>query len=164
MIRASVLLAEIERAGVTHVVGLPDNGSRALFELLWAGRRIEVVQVGREGEAFAIASGLYLGGARPLVLIQNTGLLEAGDALRGTAYNMGVPLVLLVGYRGYPSLLPNAPQVDTAAAFTEPTLRAWDIPYDVLADDQDAGRLAAAFAGAAATSRPTAVLIAGELS
>jgi sulfopyruvate decarboxylase TPP-binding subunit len=162
VIRADALLAALVDQGVTHVVGRPDNGSRALYERLWAQDRIEVVQVGREGEAFAVAAGIYLGGGRPVVLIQNTGLLEAGDALRGTAYNMAVPLVMLVGYRGYRSLGADGGPVDTAAAFTEPTLRAWDVPYAVLADDADAGGIAGAFAQAAAASRPVAVLVAGE--
>ena len=78
MIEASALLAEIKKNGVTHVVGVPDNGSRALYEQLWADPDIQVVLVTREGEAFALASGLYLGGAKPLVLIQNTGFFEAG--------------------------------------------------------------------------------------
>jgi len=62
------------------------------------------VTVTREGEAFAVASGLWLGGAHPVVLIQNTGLLESGDSLRGTAMRMGVPLLCLVTYRGYHKL------------------------------------------------------------
>ena len=31
----------LEHEGVTHVVGVPDNGSRALFECLWAHPYIE---------------------------------------------------------------------------------------------------------------------------
>ena len=88
--KASLILDELHHLGVTHVIGVPDNGSRTLFEALWADDEIDVILVTREGEAFAIASGLHVGGKRPLVLIQNTGLLEAGDAFRGTAYNMGV--------------------------------------------------------------------------
>jgi len=111
------IVQALEHEGVTHVVGVPDNGSRALFERLWAHPHIEVILTSREGEAFGLASGLYLGGATPLVLIQNTGFFEAGDAFRGTAYNMGLPLVMLVGYRGYKTMEPGAPRVDTAATF-----------------------------------------------
>ena len=109
-----------------------------------------------------MASGLYLGGAHPLVLIQNTGFLEAGDALRGTAYNMGIPLVMLVGYRGYATMAPGAPRVDTAATFFEPTLKAWNIPYTAMHTDDDCGQIDAAFAKAQETSLPTAVLLVAE--
>lgn len=35
--RASAIVEELHRQDVTHVVGLPDNGTGALFECLWAG-------------------------------------------------------------------------------------------------------------------------------
>ena len=161
--RAELIVDEIVKQGVTHIVGLPDNGARTLFEALWRDPDLEVVTVTREGEAFAIAAGLYLGGKHPVVVIQNTGLLEAGDAFRGMAHNMGVPLVMLLGYRGYKSLAPGAPKVDTAASFFEPTLKAWNIPYSVLAsEDEVREQIDAAFRQASATSLPAAVLLTVE--
>lgn len=164
LLQAQGILTELKKANVTHVVGLPDNGSRALYELLWDDPELEVIQVSREGEAFGLASGLYLGGRRPMVVIQNTGLLEAGDAFRGTAYNMRIPLVVLIGYRGYEGLQSGAGRVDTAALFTEPTLGAWNIPHSTLLTAADLGQIPAAFERAAATSLPAALLFAGELS
>ena len=162
MISAAKIIAALERHGITHVLGVPDNGSCVLYERLWEHDTIEVILTSREGEAYGLASGLYLGGAHPLVLIQNTGFLEAGDALRGTAYNMGIPLVMLVGYRGYATMAPGAPRVDTAATFFEPTLKAWNIPYTAMHTDDDSGQIDAAFAKAQATSLPTAVLLVAE--
>lgn len=156
--QASVIVDQLHAHGVTHVVGVPDNGSRGLYEALWADPGIEVIGVTREGEACAVASGLYLGGATPVVIIQNTGFLETGDALRGTAYNMRVPLVLLMGYRGFMNF--GGDRSDTAASFFQPTLQAWDIPHSLLRDDREAaGQIAEAFRTAAQTSRPAAVLL-----
>ncbi|MGB1892209.1 MAG: thiamine pyrophosphate-binding protein [Candidatus Latescibacterota bacterium] len=162
MLSSERIVQALEHEGVTHVVGVPDNGSRALFERLWAHPHIEVILTSREGEAFGLASGLYLGGATPLVLIQNTGFFEAGDAFRGTAYNMGLPLVMLVGYRGYKTMEPGAPRVDTAATFFEPTLNAWQIPFTAMHEDGDIEQIPAAFSKARETSLPTAVLIVPE--
>ena len=159
MIGAAEILSQLTRNQVTHVVGVPDNGSRALFELLWAEPTIEVIPVTREGEAFALASGLYLGGKRPLVLIQNTGFLEAGDALRGTAHNMRIPLVILIGYRGYETMASGAERVDSAATFFEPTLKAWQLPYSLLHDDRDVTLISEAFRLAAESSLPAAVIL-----
>ncbi|MEE2659763.1 MAG: thiamine pyrophosphate-binding protein [Candidatus Latescibacterota bacterium] len=161
--KASDIVDALKANGVTHVVGLPDNGSRALFELLWADSNIDVIGVTREGEAFAVASGMYLGGYKPVVIIQNTGFLETGDAFRGTAYNMGLPLVMLMGYRGIKTMQSGTARVDTAATFFEPTLKAWDIPYSVLDDDnQTRGQIDEAFALANERSLPAAVLLATE--
>ena len=162
MLSSQKIVQAFEKEGVTHVVGVPDNGSRALFERLWAHPNIEVILSSREGEAFGLASGLYLGGATPLVLIQNTGFFEAGDAFRGTAYNMGLPIVMLVGYRGYKTMEPDAQRVDTAATFFEPTLNAWQIPYTAMHEDGDIEQVHAAFTKARETSLPTAVLIVPE--
>ena len=162
MLSSQKIVQAFEKEGVTHVVGVPDNGSRALFERLWAHPNIEVILSSREGEAFGLASGLYLGGATPLVLIQNTGFFEAGDAFRGTAYNMGLPIVMLVGYRGYKTMEPDAQRVDTAATFFEPTLNAWQIPYTAMHEDGDIEQVPAAFTKARETSLPTAVLIVPE--
>ena len=162
MLQAKKIIAALEKQEITHVVGVPDNGSRTLYEQLWAHDKIEVVLTSREGEAYGLASGLYLGGANPLVLIQNTGFFEAGDAFRGTAYNMGIPLVSLIGYRGYKTMEPGAPRVDTAATFFEPTLKAWNIPYTAMHSDDDIGQIDQAFKKAAETSLPTAVLIVPE--
>lgn len=172
MAQARLIVEELKRQQVTHVVGLPDNTSKALFELLHAEPWIKVLTVTREGEAFAVASGLWVGGAHPVVLIQNTGLLESGDALRGTAMRMRVPLVCLVTYRGYARLaaLPQRPErldgewlsrpdLDSTALVTEPTLRAWGLPFDFLHEDADLPRLEAAFRQARELEQPVAVLV-----
>lgn len=160
--QASLIVDELKKQGVTHVVGVPDNGARTLFEALWADADIDVIGVTREGEAYAVASGLHVGGRRPVVIIQNTGFLETGDAFRGTAYNMGLPIVMLMGYRGFQTLEPEAERIDTAASFFEPTLKAWDIPYTLMHEDEDVrGQIAGAFRAAAERSLPVAVLIVG---
>jgi hypothetical protein len=156
-------------------VGLPDNASKALFELLEAGPAPRVLTVTREGEAFAVAAGLWVGGATPLVLIQNTGLLETGDALRGTAMRMRIPLLCLVTYRGYAKFaahraaastasppsgdLLSRPDLDSTAVVTEPTLRAWGVPFEFLHVDADLPRLSHAFEEARRLEQPVALLI-----
>ena len=59
------LLSEL---GITHVTTVPDSTIGPWFDDI-AAANIDIVQVCREGEAWAIAAGLHLGGASPLVLI-----------------------------------------------------------------------------------------------
>jgi hypothetical protein len=172
---AAELLDRLEGEGVTHVIGLPDNDTAPLLDLLAEHPRVRLVRVAREGEAFALASGLWLGGAVPFVVIQNTGLLEAGDALRGTASRMGVPLVFLVGYRGFAKMRTAGrddprpaglsrddlvrPDLDSVALMTEPTLAAWGIPSERLRGAEDRTRVSEAFVRARAEQRPVALLL-----
>ena len=174
MIHARLIVDELRRQRVTDVLGIPDNASKALLDLLATEPAIRLLTVTREGEAFAIASGLWVGGRTPVVLIQNTGLLEAGDALRGTAMRMRVPLVCLVTVRGHArmaarGLRPSAesvnaellsqPDLDSVAVLTEPTLRAWGVPWEIVSTDADLPRLAAAFRRGQEGEQPVAVLI-----
>ncbi len=155
------MVDELKKWNVTHAIGLPDNGTARLFEQLHEDPEIDVITVSREGEAFAIASGLYVGGKHPAVIIQNTGFLESGDAIRGTVFNMEIPLVVLIGYRGYQTMKPDTSRVDTAATFLEPTLKAWGLPYNTLETDEEIPHISDAFTKAQETSMPTAVLIVG---
>lgn len=156
---------------ITHVVGLPDNSTAALFHELAEDPDIYLINVTREGEAFATAAGLWIGGQNPLVLIQNTGFLESGDALRGTLTRMRIPVVILLSYRGYKSLPNPMPEpltaddlarrdVDSVAMLLEPTLRAWNIPYEIIGDNNDLAKIGAVHERAQNEMRPTAVIIA----
>jgi sulfopyruvate decarboxylase TPP-binding subunit len=164
---------------VTHVVGLPDNTTGPLFDLLAGHATVKLVTVTREGEAFAVASGLWLGGASPLVAIQNTGLLEAGDSLRGTALRMAAPVPIVVTARGYAKmsragLSPDAPRsmdvltradVDSVALLTEPTLEAWGVPFRRCEAGADpVAAIVETIRAARRDERPTAVVMARALA
>ena len=160
---ASKIHKALKEQGITHVVGLPDNLSRVFFQGLVEDPEIEVILVCREGEAFAIAAGLYIGGKQAVVLIQNTGLLEAGDALRGTAWNMRIPQAILLCYRGFKSLDPEVERKDSVAVFTEPTMKAWGIPFEVMRDDSELAMINRAFERAQSSSKPAAVIMADTI-
>lgn len=176
-IAASAVLQALESSGITHVMGIPDNASAALFDLLADHPDIHLVTVTREGEAFAVAAGVWIGRGRPLVVIQNTGLLESGDALRGTAVRMSVPLPLLITGRGYEKMaraglepgagldrdLLTRPDVDSAALLTEPTLSAWGVPFARADGPEDHELVAATIARARSEERPVALLLTGPL-
>jgi sulfopyruvate decarboxylase TPP-binding subunit len=118
-------LRELE---VTHLVWLPDAATGAWETALSAAPDLQLARVCREGEAWGIAAGLWLGGGRPLLVLQNTGLFESGDALRNVLFDLRLPLYAVVGYRNY--LVPDAR--DTARQFTEPILKAWGLEYVLL--------------------------------
>jgi sulfopyruvate decarboxylase TPP-binding subunit len=95
----------------------------------------------------------------PIILIQNTGLMESGDSLRGWALGMNVPVVLMVGYRGWTR---HGVTQDTAATYTERFINAFGINYYLVENDEDAARMSVAFEEAKKTKRPVAVLVGDE--
>jgi sulfopyruvate decarboxylase TPP-binding subunit len=123
------LLRELE---FSHVVTVPDSTLGLWEKAIESSGDLRLVRVCREGEAWAIAAGLYLAGKKPLVMIQCTGLFESGDALRNALHDYKLPLFAMIGYRSY-LCQKNLPG-DTAMIFTEPILKAWNLDYRLIDD------------------------------
>lgn len=123
------IAVELQACGITHVVWVPDSELGGLEAHLPAS--IRLLRACREGEAIAIAAGLMLGGARPMVVCQCTGFYEAGDAFRNVAKDLGLPLLLIIGHRGRAALEAGTGR-DSAAIHLEPILKAWGLGYTVL--------------------------------
>ena len=124
----------LQEMGISHVVTVPD-GTIGRWEPDIEKAGIRIVRVCREGEAWTVAGGLYIGGAKPLVMIQCTGLFESGDAIRNTMHEWKLPLYAIIGYRSYLNQ-ENLPG-DTSLVFTEPILAAWklDVRFIKKADE-----------------------------
>ncbi|MBI4495235.1 MAG: hypothetical protein HY690_20870 [Chloroflexi bacterium] len=153
------MLDTLRELGVTHVVWLPDSESGFLYRALAESPDLHLVPIAREGEAVAIAAGLLAGGKRPVVIVQSTGFYESGDSLRGLAIDCRLPLLLLIGYRGYN---PHGPTNDSAARFLEPVLKAWELPTSVLLSDADLHLVQRAYHQARQRPGPVAVLLGRE--
>ena len=152
---AAALLA----AGVTHIVWIPDSELGTWDAALAAAFGPRLIRVCREGEAFAVAAGLWIGGQKPIVMIQCTGLFEAGDALRNLVHDLKLPLFFVIGVRSW-YLHQRGATADTCPVFTEPILQAWRLPYVLLYRRHSAADLAAAYRQARAENRAGAVLLA----
>lgn len=155
------VLSELKKNQVSHMVWLPDSETNFMYNLMTEDGSMDLVPICREGEGVAIAAGLWVGGRKPVVLIQNTGVFESGDSIRGLGLDVNLPVVMLVGYRGWTR---RGPTPDSAARFTEPILYAWGINYYLVETDDDADRISIAFQEAERTSRPVAVLIGNEFA
>ena len=122
---------------ITHVVWIPDTTLGPWEETLASSSRLRLVRVCREGEAWPLAAGLYLGGQSPLVVIQTTGLFESGDALRNVLFDLKLPIYSLIGIRNW--LVPTSR--DSAKTFAEPILRAWNLDCQWIATPADKPKL-----------------------
>jgi sulfopyruvate decarboxylase subunit alpha len=159
MLNGPSVAAVLQECGITHVIWVPDSDIGTWEPALLAAPALTLLRVCREGEAFALAAGLWLGGKKPIVLLQCTGLFEAGDALRNTIHDLKLPLFFLVGIRSYYAHQQGTTS-DTCPVFTEPILQAWKIPYTLLDRRHSAADLAAAYRQAQAEQRAGAVLLA----
>ncbi len=153
------VVAALKGCGVTHAVWVPDSVLGTWEAALANDAGLSLIRVCRECEAIGAAAGLLLGGKRPVVLIQCTGLFEAGDALRNCVHDLRLPLFLVVGVRSWYAHQAGTAN-DNCPVFTEPILRAWQIPYTLLDRRHTPADLAAAYRQARVDDRAAAVLLA----
>jgi len=151
--------AALVQCGITDAVWIPDSDLGRWDEALSSDPALRLIRVCREGEAVAVAAGLYLGGRRPLILIQCTGLFEAGDSLRNFVHDLKLPLFFVIGVRSWYAQQQGRTS-DTCPVFTEPILQAWRIPYTLLTNQHGPADLASAYHQAWSERRAGAVLLA----
>jgi sulfopyruvate decarboxylase TPP-binding subunit len=143
---------------ITHVVTVPDSTIGPWQAAIERTGHTRLVRVCREGETWEVAAGLYLGGARPMVMIQCTGLFESGDAIRNVLHDWKLPVFSIIGYRSYlnQETLPG----DTCLVFTEPVLDAWKIDYRLLTASEQFGQIAEHYTACQRENTAGAILVA----
>ncbi|MBI2874533.1 MAG: sulfopyruvate decarboxylase subunit alpha [Firmicutes bacterium] len=133
---ADAILDGLKRAGIDLIVTVPDMKIVSLIRAVAADGSMELVRAAREDEAVGIAAGAVLGGRRAAVLIQNAGLLASVNALACLDGLFGIPLLLLVSYRG--DMGERERSHRPVGKATEPVLKALGLPYFVLRKVEDA--------------------------
>jgi len=156
----SSILRAIEAGGVEFVVAVPDiNTSEGLLRPLAAAGHPRLIRVCKEDEGVGICAGLAHCNKRALLLIQQTGMLDSINAIRGVAVEYALPICMMVG------LLEKEPGVPPRASkrygvrIVEPILDAMGIAYHEIESEADVARIAPAIDDAYAQSRPVALLI-----
>lgn len=98
---ASAVCAGVHAAGCRHVVYVPDN---PLSHVLRVFREdypdVTTTIATREEEAFGIAAGMYLGGKRPAVMLQSSGLGNSINALTSLLVPFQIPALIVISMRG----------------------------------------------------------------
>lgn len=113
--------------------GVPCTILKSLIDLLQKDRNIIYVSATREEEAIGIATGAYLCGRKPAVLMQNTGLGGSIGALASLVVLYKVPLLFLVSWRGYEGK--DAPEHRIIGESVTELLEAVKIPTLILNED-----------------------------
>ncbi len=90
------LATGLRRCGFDFFTGVPCS----LLARVWGALADVLVPAAREDEAVGMAAGAWLAGRRPVVLMQNSGLGTALNALASLTALYEMPLLLLVGWRG----------------------------------------------------------------
>ena len=159
---AGFFLDALEESGVTFFTGVPDSYLHGFADAL-AERVARDVVAANEGNAVGVAAGHFLAtGEVPLVYMQNSGLGNAVNPLASLTCEgmLGVPMLLLIGWRGDPWHKDHAQHALQGEA-TPKILDALGIPSHVLRDDPAtcAGLVSSVVEEARRGQMPVAVLV-----
>jgi phosphonopyruvate decarboxylase len=124
------VVARLERHGVDLCAGVPCSLVEDVIAVLQAHPRVAYVPAVREDAAVGLAAGAWLGGRRPAVLMQNSGLGTSLNALASLSLLYGLPALLIVTWRGWRG--DDAPEHLLTGEITPRLLDVVGIPHRVL--------------------------------
>ena len=136
--RVEELKGELKKSGFDFFTGVPCFILGGIIKALGE----DYIPSVREDTAIGLACGAYLGGKKPCVLMQNSGLGYSLNVLTSLNLIYGIPVLLLVSYRGFEGK--DAPEHLIMGKHCVELVRTFEIPSKVCGKDDLKGALAEA--------------------
>ncbi len=157
--KAEQLIARLDKNNIGPYIEVPCSLlSPIIFELLKKRPR-DVINPASEAVAMGVAAGNYLATGRiPAVLMQNSGLCNALNALTSLNQIYGIPVLLVIAWRGEPGTS-DAPEHYVMGKKTKELLNVFDIPYFVLSEKRFRIEIDDAARKMIETGRPAALIL-----
>jgi sulfopyruvate decarboxylase subunit alpha len=160
ILHGASIIREIKASRIGFVVSVPDiTTSDGLLRPLAQETDPRLIRVCKEDEGVGICAGLSYCGRRSLLLIQQTGLLDSINAIRGVAVEYALPICMMVGLLEKEPGVPPRQSKRYAVRIVEPVLEAMGITYHEIEAEADVGKIAPAIDAAYAQMRPVVLLI-----
>ncbi len=108
------ILSFLDRLQLDPVITLPCNYTGSLIQAVQEQSHRRHIPCSREEEGVGIACGAYLGGKRPVMIFQSSGLGNAVNVLASLSNLYRIPVVMLISQRGTPgeAILAQRPMGD----------------------------------------------------
>ena len=157
-------------SGINFLAGLPDSWLKNLIVAIEKDSRFTYVPVCNEAVGFGICAGAWLGGKKPALIIENSGLRVASEAIArlnfhagGGGGGHGIGTLLLISYRG--DIGDTEFWAMPHAITLEPFLKALRIPYLIVRDPRELRQsMTRATRAASRFMNPAALIISGSLT
>jgi len=92
--------ARLKSEGIDTFIWVPGTRLKELIRRIEQDEGVYSIGATREEEAIAIAAGAYLGGRKPIVIMQSSGLANSLNALCELLLAYRLPIPILVSVRG----------------------------------------------------------------
>ena len=147
----------MKHACIDFAASVPCVNLQELLTLIGGDPEIVHLPVTREEEGVGICAGAWMGGRRPALLMQNSGLGNCINALASLDMLYGIPLLMIISHRGGAGE-PIIAQVPMGR-LTVPLLDALGISHFQPQQEQVEETVAQAWSYAEKAGRPVAVLL-----
>jgi phosphonopyruvate decarboxylase len=127
--------------GFNFCTGVPCTILKDIILCLSADPELPYVPATREDEAMGIATGAWLAGKQPIVMMQNSGLGSSINPLASLDILYKIPMQLLISWRGYQGK--DAPEHLIMGESMLKLLDGLGIPYQVISEDNPEAAISA---------------------
>ena len=160
ILSGSSIIAALKASRIEFVVSVPDiTTSEGLLRPIAGDPELRLVRICKEDEGVGICAGLAYSGKRSLLLIQQTGMLDSINAIRGVAVEYALPICMMVGLLEKEPGVPPQQSKRYGVRIVEPILDAMGIAYHEIEEESDVAKIKPAIDAAYSDSRPVVLLI-----
>ena len=122
----------VKSRGITFVSGVPDSTFKKTYDHMVCDPEIRYVPAVREDVALGIASAAYFQGEVGAVIMQNSGIGNVVNPLTSFSLMYQVPVLLIVGWRGYGGPPNDAPEHWVMGTKSTEILETLELPFEIL--------------------------------
>ena len=144
---------------LTFFAGVPDSTFQAAFNVMVKDPDIRYVPAVREDVALGLASAAHFAGRLGGVMMQNSGIGNIVNPLTSFSLMYKVPVLLVVGWRGYGGPPNDAPEHWIMGVKTPEIFDLLGVPYQILEADNLESVLDRLLAAIEEQSVPGALLV-----
>ncbi len=125
----------LKARGFTFFAGVPDSTFHQAYNAMVRDPDIRYVPAVREDVALGLASASYFAGGLGGVIMQNSGIGNIVNPLTSFSLMYKIPVLLVIGWRGYGGPPNDAPEHWIMGAKTPDILDLLGVPYEILEPD-----------------------------
>lgn len=144
---------------ITFFSGVPDSTFKDAYDWMVNSREITYIPAVREDVALGIASAAYFTGRMGGVIMQNSGVGNVVNPLTSFSMMYKIPLLMIIGWRGYGGPSNDAPEHWIMGAKTTDILDILEVPYEILEPNNLESSLDTLLQKIKAQSTPGALLV-----
>ena len=149
----------LKARGLTFFAGVPDSTFKQAYNRMVEDPEIRYIPAVREDIALGVASAAYFTGRLGGVMMQNSGIGNIVNPLTSFSLMYKIPVLLIVGWRGYGGPPNDAPEHWVMGVRTPEIFDLLNVPYEVLEPDNLESALDRLLAAIREQSVPGALLV-----